>query len=202
MEPRCQANPNDFRLKIPEFEDQVDPNEFLEWIHMAKNIFQHKEVLDYEKIKLVALRLRKYTSLCSTNPCAKRITCLKSKIRMWDKMKAMLMSQFLPPTYIEDSYSQFNYLTQGGLNVEEYTREFERIMIKCDIRVLELDCWGRLTLSVLTQLNYNNTPPLIMCVSLVTRLSNKRRLNCPLIMCSVSLHLGTILLTRGVLTHI
>jgi len=39
-------------------------------------------------------------------------------------------------------------------------------------------------------------------VSLLTRLSNKRRLNYPLNVSSVTLHLRTILLIRGVLTHL
>jgi len=49
-------------------------------------------------------------------------------------MKAKLKSRFLPPTYIQDSYSQLHNLTQGSLNVEEYTREFEKLLIKCDIQ--------------------------------------------------------------------
>jgi len=49
-------------------------------------------------------------------------------------MKAKLKSQFLPLTYIQDNYSQFHNLTQGSLNVEVYTQEFEKLLIKCDIR--------------------------------------------------------------------
>ena len=48
-------------------------------------------------------------------------------------MKAKLKSRFLPPTYIQDSYSQLHNLAQGSLNVKEYIREFEKLVIKCDI---------------------------------------------------------------------
>jgi len=49
-------------------------------------------------------------------------------------MKAKLKSRFLPLTYIHDSCSQLHDLTQGSLNVEEYTREFGKLLIKCDIQ--------------------------------------------------------------------
>ena len=87
----------------------------------AERVFEYKDIPDDKKVKLVALRLRKYASLWWANVCAKRVRCRKSKIRMWEQMKAKLKSRFLPPTYIQDSYSQFHNLTQGGLNVEEYT---------------------------------------------------------------------------------
>ena len=44
-----------------------------------------------------------------------------------------MKAQFLPSTYVQDNYMLFHHLTQGKMNVEEYTREFEKLMIKCDI---------------------------------------------------------------------
>ena len=67
------------------------------------------------------------------NLCAKRVRNKKSKIRTWEKMKAKLKSGFLSPTYIQDSYSQLHNVSQGNLNIEEYTCEFKKLMIKCDI---------------------------------------------------------------------
>jgi len=49
-------------------------------------------------------------------------------------MKAKLKARFLPPTYIQDCYSQLHHLTQGNLNIEEYTREFKTLVIKCDLQ--------------------------------------------------------------------
>ena len=49
-------------------------------------------------------------------------------------MKSKLKSRFLPLTYLQDSYSQLNNLSQGNLTSEEYTREFEKLLIKCDIQ--------------------------------------------------------------------
>ena len=48
-------------------------------------------------------------------------------------MKAKLKAHFLPPSYIQDNYSQLHNLVQGEMSVDEYTREFEKLLIKCDI---------------------------------------------------------------------
>ena len=54
---------NDFKVDILEFEGKLDPNEFLEWMQTVKRIFEYKEILAEKKVKLVALKLRKYASL-------------------------------------------------------------------------------------------------------------------------------------------
>jgi len=62
-EPRFQANTNDFKVEIPEFEGKLDPEEFLDWLHTVEHVFEYKDVQEDKKVKLVALRLRKYASL-------------------------------------------------------------------------------------------------------------------------------------------
>jgi len=105
MEPRFQANSNDFKVEIPKFEGKFDPYAFLEWMHMVEGVFEYKDISDDKKVKLVALRLRKYASLWQTNLCDKRVRCRKSKIRTKEKIKAKFKSRFLQLTYIQDSYS-------------------------------------------------------------------------------------------------
>jgi len=84
-------------------------------------------------VKLVALRPQKYASLWWTNLCAKIGRERKSKIKTFEMMKSKLKARFLPPTYVQDCYSQLHNLTQGNLSVEEYTRAFEKLVIKCDL---------------------------------------------------------------------
>ena len=79
--PRNQANTNDFKVEIPEFECKLDPEEFLDWLHTVERVFEYKDAPEDKKVKLVALRLRKYASLWWTNLCAKRVKERKSKIR-------------------------------------------------------------------------------------------------------------------------
>ena len=52
-------------------------------------------------------------------------------------MKTKLKARFLPPTYIRNNYSLLHHLTQNSMSVEEYTKEFEKLMIKCDLQEAE-----------------------------------------------------------------
>jgi len=132
-EPRMEANTNYFKVEIPEYEGNLDPEEFLDWLHTVERDLECKDIPEDKKMKLVALRPHKYASLWWTNLCAKRVRGRKSKLSTWDKMKSKLRAQFLPPTYVRDCYSQLHNLNQGNLSVEEYTREFEKLVIKCDL---------------------------------------------------------------------
>ena len=60
---RTSSNSNDFRVKILEFEAKLDPNEFLEWLHIAEWIFDYEEVLKKQESQASWSQLRKYTSL-------------------------------------------------------------------------------------------------------------------------------------------
>jgi len=132
--PRFRANSNDFRVEIPEFGGKLDPEDFLDWLHTVERVFEYKDIPEDKKVKLIALRLQKYAYLWWTNLCAKRVRERKSKVRTWEKMKSKLKARFLPPTYVQDCYSQLHHLNQGNLSVEEYTREFEKLVIKCDLQ--------------------------------------------------------------------
>ena len=74
------TNINDFKVEFSEFEGKLDLDEFLEWLHTVERIFEYEEVPDDKKVKLVAPRLRKHTSLWWTNLCAKRVRDQKEKI--------------------------------------------------------------------------------------------------------------------------
>jgi len=132
-EPRFQATSNDFKVEVPEYEGKLDPEEFSDWLHPVERVFEYKDIPEDKKVKLVALRFRKYASLWWTNLCANKVRERKSKIRTWEKMKSKLKAWFLPSTYVQDCYSQLYHLNQGNLSVEEYTCKFEKLVIKCDL---------------------------------------------------------------------
>ena len=124
----------DFRVDIPEFEGQLDPDHFLDWLQTVERVFEYKDIPKDKKVKLVALKLRKYASIWWANLVAKRARNGKGKIRTWAKMKDKLKSKFLPSHYIQDNYYRLHHLKQGSKSVEEYTREFEQLLLKCDLR--------------------------------------------------------------------
>ena len=127
-------NLGDFRVEIPEFEGELDPDHFLDWLQTIERIFEYKEVPEENKVKLVALKLRKYASIWWANLMAKRARNGKGKIRTWAKMRDKLKAKFLPPHYVQDNYLKLHHLKQGTKSVEEYTREFEQLLLKCDLR--------------------------------------------------------------------
>ena len=45
----------------------------------------------------------------------------KEKIKTWEKMKSKLKARFLPPLYVQDSYSKLHDLNQCNMSVDEYT---------------------------------------------------------------------------------
>ena len=101
----------------------MDPDSFLDWLRTVERVFDYKDVPDEKKVKLVALKLRKYASIWWANLVAKRARKGKAKIRSWDQMRDKLKDKFLPSHYIQDNYLKLHNLKQGTKNVEEYTRE-------------------------------------------------------------------------------
>ena len=90
------------QVEIPEFEGKLDLEEFLDWLYTVEHVFEYKDDPKDKKVRLVALRLRKYVSLWWTNLCAKRVRERKSKVRTQGKMKSKIKTRFLLPTYVQD----------------------------------------------------------------------------------------------------
>jgi len=49
-------------VEVLEYEGKLDPEEFLDSVHMVERVFEYKDIPEDQKVKLVALRLRKYAS--------------------------------------------------------------------------------------------------------------------------------------------
>ncbi|PWA72114.1 hypothetical protein CTI12_AA275430 [Artemisia annua] len=130
---RNQFREFDIKVNIPEFEGRMQPDEFLDWLHTVERVFDFKEVSDERKVKLVALKLRKYASLWWENLKRQRARDGKRPLRSWEKLKRELKKRFLPESYRQDSFLKLHNLKQNELSCEDYTAEFDHLMIKCDI---------------------------------------------------------------------
>ncbi|MFS8026125.1 putative retrotransposon gag domain-containing protein [Helianthus anomalus] len=118
---------------MPEYEGKLDPDEFVDWIQTVERVFDYKQIEEDQKVKIVALKLRKYASTWWSNVCLKRERRGKEKIRSWAKMKDKLKQKFLPSHYIQAGLLQLQSLKQGTGTVEDYSREFEFLLMKRDI---------------------------------------------------------------------
>ncbi|GJU63817.1 zinc finger, CCHC-type containing protein [Tanacetum coccineum] len=126
-------HPNDIKVDIPEYDGKLDPDEFVEWLRTVERVFDYKQMTEDNKVKIVALKLRKYASTWWSNTCLKRERAGKEKIQTWPKMKAKMKQKFLPTYYVQNSFSQLHSLRQGTGTAEEYSREFEYLLMKCDV---------------------------------------------------------------------
>ncbi|GJU59575.1 putative CCCH-type zinc finger family protein [Tanacetum coccineum] len=123
----------DFKVDIHEFDGNIQPDEFLDWLHTVEKVFDFKEVSKDQKVKLVVIKLRKHVGLWWKNLKMRRVREGRKTIRAWEKMKRELKRRFLPKNYRQDSFLKFHNLKQQDKSAEEYTSEFDHLMIKCDI---------------------------------------------------------------------
>jgi len=61
----------------------------------------------------------------------------KGKICSLKKMRSKLRAKFLPPHYIQENFTRLDNIREEGRSVEEYTRDFERPLMTCDLRESE-----------------------------------------------------------------
>lgn len=115
-------------------DEATQGNEFIDWLRTVDRIFEYRDVSESTKVKMVALKLRSYASTWWSNICASRDRKGKGKVKTWRKMKKLLKEKFLPTYYVQETFSKFHNLKQGSKSVEDYTREFEELMMKCDVR--------------------------------------------------------------------
>jgi len=54
---------NNFKIDILEFDGQLDLDLFLYWLQTVERVFEFKDIPEKKKVKLTALKLRKYASI-------------------------------------------------------------------------------------------------------------------------------------------
>jgi len=130
---RRQTRMNDIKVDIPDFEGKLHPHEFVDGLQTVERVFEYKVVPEEQKVKIVVVKLKKHTPIWWESVKRKREREGKSKIKKWEKMCRELTRKFLPPHYYKDNFIQLQNLRKKSMSVEEYTRDFEKLMMKCDI---------------------------------------------------------------------
>jgi len=90
---------NDIKVDISDFEGNLQPDDFLDWLQTVEHVFEYKEVPEEKKVKIVAAKLKKHASIWWENLKRKRKCEGKSKIKTWEKMCQKLIRKYLPPHY-------------------------------------------------------------------------------------------------------
>ncbi|VFQ90318.1 unnamed protein product [Cuscuta campestris] len=129
-----EKSSSDFKVEIPTFDGKDDPDYFIKWLETIERVFDYTEVLEDRKVKLVALKFRGYASTWWTNTTTKRKREGKVAVKTWTKMRTLLRKKFIPTHYIRENFARLQHLRQGNRSVEEYNREFEELLMRCDLQ--------------------------------------------------------------------
>ena len=100
-----------------------------------------RDISDEKKVKLIALKLRKYASTWWANVLSKRAKKGKGKIKPWRKIKGETQRKVPPLSLLTRELSRLHHFKRGSLSIEEYTKEFEQLLIKSDLKEDEEQTW-------------------------------------------------------------
>ncbi|GKV08470.1 hypothetical protein SLEP1_g20092 [Rubroshorea leprosula] len=75
------------KIDIPDFEDRLQPDEFIDWLQIVERVFELKDIPDDKRVKLVAIKLKKHASIWWENLKRSQEREGHSKIRTWEQMR-------------------------------------------------------------------------------------------------------------------
>jgi len=52
-------------------------------------------------------------------------------------MRSKVKAKFLPPHYVQDNFAKLHNIREEGRSVQEYTRDFGRLLMTCDFQESE-----------------------------------------------------------------
>ncbi|KAJ9549290.1 LOW QUALITY PROTEIN: hypothetical protein OSB04_021833 [Centaurea solstitialis] len=132
LEPRTDPLRNlGVKIDVPEFDGKAESDVFIDRLQTVERIFDLRDIPDKYKVKLVAIKLRKYASLWWEHVKKKRAQEGRSKVRTWDKMKKLLREKFLPLNFRQEAFLEYHNLSQRSNTVEDLICEFDRLRMRC-----------------------------------------------------------------------
>ncbi|XP_023770929.1 uncharacterized protein LOC111919588 [Lactuca sativa] len=123
------------KIEIPDFDRRAQVDEFIDWLSTVERVFELKDIPDNLKVKLVALKLRKYVSLWWNHVRKTRVQEGRSKVETWDKMKKLLCEKFLPTNHRQEVFLEYHSLSQRASTVEGFINEFDRLRMRLALKV-------------------------------------------------------------------
>lgn len=114
---------NQIKFEIQEFDGRFQVDSFIDWIYTVERISEYKEFTKERKVKLVAVKLKGYVSLCweslREREREREVSWSTSPIQSWKKMKRGIKWLFLRDPYMHDNYMRINNLWKSELIVED-----------------------------------------------------------------------------------
>ncbi|XP_052172190.1 uncharacterized protein LOC127788118 [Diospyros lotus] len=128
---------NNIKMRIPPFKGTSSPEEYLEWVQRVEKVFEYQEYSEVRKCQLAALEFTDYANLWWENLKAQRRRDGEEDVRSWGVMKRLMKKRFVPEYYKQELYIRLQSLRQGGMSVEDYVKEFEMLMMRCELQELQ-----------------------------------------------------------------
>ncbi|XP_057250700.1 uncharacterized protein LOC130591405 [Beta vulgaris subsp. vulgaris] len=132
------AYQDDRGLKLDDYTGEGKPEDLLEWIRQLEKVNEYRGFDDRKKFKVAAIRLTKYAGIWLEGLHAQRAKKNKAKLCSWEKLKGKLKDKFLPDDYEHKQFMRLTSISQNNLSVHEYTMEFEKLGLMCDIEEKEM----------------------------------------------------------------
>ena len=86
------------------------------------------------KVKMASLAFSEYASLWWDKLQTERRRADEEKVRSWALMKRLMRRRFVPNYYKQEMLMELQSLRRGRRSIEEYVKEFETLMARCDIK--------------------------------------------------------------------
>ena len=121
------------RVEAPNFDGSHQPSEYLDWEASMDQYFDWYPMVEERKVRLAKMRLTKLAKTYWLNVESLRGVRRQEPIDTWEDMKAQLRSKYLPPSYHQTLFDEWQSLTQEGKSVAEYIKKFNHYLLKCRV---------------------------------------------------------------------
>ncbi|KAL8123085.1 hypothetical protein AgCh_011175 [Apium graveolens] len=118
-------------------------DDFVEWVTQVDKISAYTGWTEMRIFKIAALKLTKKAGLWFDNLNTKRVRSGKEKIMTWTSLKKKFRAKYIPLHYKFECIMKMTSLSQGTMSVSEYTSEFYRLRLICDLEETETIKIGR-----------------------------------------------------------
>ncbi|CAN1237628.1 hypothetical protein LINGRAPRIM_LOCUS1925 [Linum grandiflorum] len=122
-----------FKVEIPTFDGNLQPEEFIDWLSQVEEILDFKEVPEERCVSLVKICLLGSAQAWWQKLKQTRVRHGKEKISTWVKFRKHIRAAFLPYNFERELYQRFQNLRQGSRYVDEYTTDFYSYLARVDL---------------------------------------------------------------------
>ncbi|XP_019104879.1 uncharacterized protein LOC109134920 [Beta vulgaris subsp. vulgaris] len=120
-------------MELKEFTGEGNVEDLQEWIHQFEKLMDYKGFDEHKAFKVAHLKITRYASIWFESLRIKRIRDGDPRIDTWSELKRQIKKRFIPLEYLQEQFLKLNQIRQNTKSVAEYTKEFERLCILCEL---------------------------------------------------------------------